>query len=112
MVNAILIAPFAGIALHLPKESWPHCLPVDLANNVATFVDYVICTVTLANASFASRAEVTLPEARHVVVSANAENHCVRDPVKLNVELQTIPLKYRVQIGDCNSQNPDSGSCL
>ena len=73
-------------------------MPVDLASNVATFVDYVIYIVVLVNASFASRAEVTLPEARHVVVSANAENHCVRDPVKLNVELRIIPLKYRVQI--------------
>ena len=80
-----------------------------LASNDVTFVDFAICIVILVNASFASRAEVTLPEAKHVVVSANAENHCVRDRVKLNVELHTIPLKYRVQIGDCNSQNPDSG---
>ena len=65
-----------------------------LASNDVTFVDFAICIVILVNASFASRAEVILPEARHVVVSVNAENHCVRDRVKLNVELFIIPLKY------------------
>ena len=60
---------------------------MDRASNVVTSVDSVVFLApALVNANFASKQEVILLEVRDVLANAKLANHCVRDPVRLDVK--------------------------